>query len=936
MPAMRALLPLFALAALALAACAEEPDPLAAGRCRTDVDCPGSERCIPEPGDPIGRCGCLEDRHCPGAQTCDREARRCGCVADTECPAGLVCDDGACVCTGDAMCNGVACATDADCPPPATCDAALGVCRAAGDDVLPACACDPSGICVRPRGAAGPYDPAAAPTCNVGARSVPNACGGRSALLAEDCGGADAVCETVPVEPGATCGAGGWGRWTCAGCDAAPRCCVPDVAVRLGIEDCCDPRGGALGCDALAPAAVTDLDGRAVCCPEDHVLDPCGACVGPGDPLYRALVAAIDAGAVVNDPCRDDTPGAAAPVGVWRCEPGAEGPRAVCVSCPAGAPPNACGGCEPLERIAAVDEAIAIEAADIGEPCGGPDRARGFDSACAGTLTCLDARTVYCDAPAPGGRCPGHCGAVEVARAEDAGGGVCLLDGDAPDRACATAGELADAAARTDAGGGAGSLDALRDGAACGPCGDGRWSCAAGEEAALRLVCVGADPHPQLNVCGQCGPPPVLEQGVDAQGDGAGCDPLAPAPGCPCRIEGNPPIPGVLECDAAGRPVLVCVARPSNACGGLAPLDPPTAIPGARCGPRQGAARCESWVWRCQGEDRIVCIDPTVSVLEPARQNACGGCSPLTSDFPAACPAPAGGGPARAPVCLEDRSGEVCIYFDGEIQNTSDQDGRCNCVRYENNPIEPLQTVFGPCFYLVDGDGDGQADERRRCDDDNPDVTDCGEPGEGCCPPTAARRCRDPALACVYQERAAAELCVPCGAVDAPCCDAAPLCPDAEPGQQIACDVERTNTCRPCGSNGEICCDGDLCDIGFACGGDGTCAPCGGDGARCCPGQLCNAGLACAAGTCEPCGGVGGPCCVGRACAADLTCTVANTCAPCGAAGELCCPGQLCDAPLGCSAGLCAACGQPGQLCCAGATPCAAGTACMLNVCVPR
>ncbi|MCB9530057.1 MAG: hypothetical protein H6701_17005, partial [Myxococcales bacterium] len=133
--------------------CAEEPEALAPGRCRTDVDCPGGERCIPEPGETVGRCGCLEDRHCAGGQICDRDARRCGCTEDGQCPAGLACDGGRCVCQSDGACNGVTCASDDDCPPPATCDPSLGVCRAGDPEALPACTCDEaSSICVHPRG----------------------------------------------------------------------------------------------------------------------------------------------------------------------------------------------------------------------------------------------------------------------------------------------------------------------------------------------------------------------------------------------------------------------------------------------------------------------------------------------------------------------------------------------------------------------------------------------------------------------------------------------------------------------------------------------------------------------------------------------------------------------------------------------------------------
>jgi hypothetical protein len=925
---------------LLLGGCQSEPESLAPGRCRTDVDCPGSERCIPEAGDAIGRCGCLEDLHCPGSMRCDREARRCGCTADAQCPAGLACEDGRCVCDGDAVCNGVACSGDEECPPPSTCDPELGVCRAGDAEQLPACTCDASGICVRPRRSDGPFDPPAAPTCNVDARSVHNACGGRGPLVAEDCGGADALCESVPVEPGAACGAGGWGRWTCSGCDAPPRCCVPEVSVRLGLGTCCDPRGGTLECGALAASEqVLGLDDRAVCCPDDHVLDPCGACVGPGDPLFRSLVAAIDAGAVVNDPCRDEAPGAAAPVGVWRCEAGVTGQRAICVSCPAGTPPNACGGCELIERIGGVAgaEGEAITARDIGAPCGGPAGERGFATACAGRLTCLDARTIYCEAEAPGNRCPGHCGAVEVARADDAGGGTCLLDGDSPEQACRTVGELAAAAARTDAGGGAGSLDDLRDGAPCGPCGDGRWTCGAGgaeDGGALRLDCIGADLEARLNICGQCGPEPTLERGVEVTVGGVPCDPAAPdapdgcvvAPSSACRIVGDPPIPGALECDAGGRSLLVCVGRPANACGGLGELDPPTAEPRVRCG------ACADWEWRCQGEDRIVCVDPTVSEVEPARTNACGGCSPLVSDFPGPTCPPTAAGAVRAPVCLEDRSGEVCIYFDGEFANVSDADGRCNCVRHERDAIEPVVTIFGECFYLVDGDLDGEVDERRRCDDNDPAVTDCGGLGETCCPRGGVPRCANPRHGCAYDPDAGAEICVPCGDEDEVCCGGE-TCPGERPGQPLACSAF-TDTCQRCGGNRQICC-GDDCNPGFGCTPDGFCAPCGGDGEPCC-GTACEDGLACDARLCAPCGERGQPCCEGQLCDDELACQ-GGRCADCGEQGQACCVGgEPCEAPLACSAGLCAECGEVNQACCVGGQPCELGAVCNGVMCIGR
>lgn len=948
------------LLAGSLGGCQSEPESLAPGRCRTDVDCPGSERCIPEAGDPIGRCGCLEDLHCPGGMRCDREARRCGCTADSQCPAGLACEGGRCVCDDDGVCNGVACGGDDECPPPSTCDPALGVCRAGDPAQLPACTCDASGICVRPRGDEAPFDPPAAPTCNVDARSVHNACGGRGPLVAEDCGGADAICEAAPVEPGAACGAGGWGRWTCAGCDAPPRCCVPEVSVRLGLEACCDPRGERFECAALGghePVVGSDL--RAVCCPDDHVLDPCGACVGPGDPLFRSLVAAIDAGAVVNDPCRDETPGAAAPVGVWRCEPVVSGQRAICVSCPAGTPPNACGGCEPLGRIGAVGgpggadggpdggpgggldgEGEAITSADIGAACGGPAGERGFATACAGRLTCLDARTVYCEAEAPGNRCPGHCGAVEVARADDAGGGTCLLDGDSPEHACRTVGELAAAAARTDAGGGAGSLDDLRDGAPCGPCGDGRWACGLSPDGATRLECEGADLDARLNICGQCGPEPSLERGVEVTVGGEPCDPAAPdrpadcivRPGQTCRIPGDPPLPGALECDASGRALLVCVTRPANACGGTSELLPAVAEPRVSCG------ACENWEWRCQGTEAIVCVDPTVSEVEPARGNACGGCSPLTSDFPEALCPPTAAGIQRAPVCLEDRTGEVCIYFDGEFANIRDADGRCNCVRHERDAVEPLVTIYEACFYLVDDDGDGDADERRRCDDNNPAVTDCGALTQTCCPRGGlVPRCADARHGCAYDPDAGAEICVRCGAETQVCCDGDP-CPGARVGEPLACSAF-TETCQPCGDDGDICC-AHGCNPGFGCTPDGFCEPCGGDDEPCCTtGPACEAAdLVCDDRLCAPCGERGQLCCEGGVCDAGLACPGGpdGRCAECGGLDDLCCDGVTCDAPFGCSAGVCAVCGEIDQTCCEGAQPCAADAMCDGVMCVGR
>ncbi len=870
-------LALFALVALG---CQAEPEPLGPGQCRTDVDCPGGERCVLAPGETVGRCGCFEDTHCPGTQTCDREARRCGCTRDGQCPAGLVCRDGACLCESDVQCDGLPCERDADCPD-GNCDTARGVCHSADPDDLPACLCAAGGICVHDGD--GPYDPDRAPTCNVDARSTQNACGGRGPLVATDCG-ADDACAVGPIEAGETCGAGDWGRWTCTGCDTPPRCCRPDAAARLGLRGCCRPEAGEASCDALTADRPATADGRAVCCPPDHVLDPCGACIGPTDDRFAAIAAAVEGGATVGDPCRSDRPGAA-PAGVWRCEDAGDGVRATCVACAEGTEPNACGGCEALDRISAVDDQTPIGREDIGAVCGGDGDRYGFRTTCPGVLTCIDARQVACTAPVPGRRCPGHCGEVEVARARDAGGGVCLLDSlDVDAETCRTMGEVAGAPSGPGVEGD-GNLDSLRDGAPCGPCGDGRWSCTEGE-GRPRLTCDGADEAPPLNICGQCGGPPQLQADVVLLE--AGCL----TPGCPCQLGADQTRRGELECDAGGLSLLVCVTGETNACGGPDPLVPGTAAPGARCGPASAgsANRCASWFWECDGVDRIVCVDRDAPPGTEARLNRCGGCAPLTSSFGGAqCPDLVG----VTPVCLADLSGEVCIYRDNQLPpaGQGDNDNRCNCLR--RDAATGGETVVRElCRYLVDSDGDGTLDQERRCDDPDPFADNCGTPGATCCVPSPeVPACADPSTICRYDVDRGVDLCVACGEEGQPCCGGA-LCQGVE---RLRCEPE-VNVCEQCGDPDEPCCDGDDCNPGSVCAAD-LCVECGALGDPCCADDVCDAGGVCLAGACAACGESGAPCCAGRVCDDGATCVGGpiGQCEDCGGEGDPCCPGFRCD-----------------------------------------
>jgi hypothetical protein len=302
----------------------------------------------------------------------------------------------------------------------------------------------------------------------------------------------------------------------------------------------------------------------------------------------------------------------------------------------------------------------------------------------------------------------------------------------------------------------------------------------------------------------------------------------------------------------------------------------------------------------------------------------------LVSDFPGATCPPTAAGEVRAPVCLEDRTGEVCIYFDGEFANFSDADGRCNCVRHERDAIEPVVTIFGECFYLVDGDGDGEVDERRRCDDNDPAVTDCGGLGQTCCPRGGAvARCANPRHGCAYDSDAGAEICVPCGDETEVCCGG-DTCPGERIGQPLACSAF-TDTCQRCGGDRQICC-GDSCSIGFGCTPDGFCAPCGGDGEPCC-GTACEDGLACDARLCAPCGGLDQICCDEQSCDDELACE-GGRCAECGGLDEACCVDELCDDELACEAGLCAECGEVDQVCCLEDPPCEVDALCEQGFCV--
>jgi hypothetical protein len=92
-----------------------------------------------------------------------------------------------------------------------------------------------------------------------------------------------------------------------------------------------------------------------------------------------------------------------------------------------------------------------------------------------------------------------------------------------------------------------------------------------------------------------------------------------------------------------------------------------------------------------------------------------------------------------------------------------------------------------------------------------------------------------------------------------------------------------------CGGNGQKCCSGGQCQVGFNCDG-AACRPvstgnCGTPGSACCPpsstSPTCNPGTYCIGNVCQPCGAKGQVCChgintAGGTCDIGLTCYGAN------------------------------------------------------------
>jgi hypothetical protein len=246
----------------------------------------------------------------------------------------------------------------------------------------------------------------------------------------------------------------------------------------------------------------------------------------------------------------------------------------------------------------------------------------------------------------------------------------------------------------------------------------------------------------------------------------------------------------------------------------------------------------------------------------------------------------------------------------------------------------------------------GATGEWSRCLEASPCIARA--PGEPCCAgsivsPMCSPVEREVAARCTSGSacNAATQRCEPCGGRDAPCCaDGSPCASNS-----LACV---SGTCR-CGSRGLPCCDGSACDAAanLTCDSGASppvCRPCGHQGDLCCDaalGERCvnNAltGLSCQRdaatdlSTCEPCGASNQPCCSPQQCIAGYTCTgdpANRRCLRCGAAleGSPCCA----DTPQGSCAGqfvcdptcvattgdpsqcVCRHCGLNAESCCAG------------------
>jgi hypothetical protein len=133
----------------------------------------------------------------------------------------------------------------------------------------------------------------------------------------------------------------------------------------------------------------------------------------------------------------------------------------------------------------------------------------------------------------------------------------------------------------------------------------------------------------------------------------------------------------------------------------------------------------------------------------------------------------------------------------------------------------------------------------------------------------------------------------------------------------LACNPS-SGTCETCGSKGDLCCEGNLCDSGGCCDHSGGSPTCVADGDQCAAGiGRCNNG-----GCGVACGRPQQFCCgMAVGCSAAFTTCETGTCVTCGGPGQKCCKdgaAPWCTSGFVCSAGSCIACGASGQQCCDG------------------
>jgi hypothetical protein len=291
--------------------------------------------------------------------------------------------------------------------------------------------------------------------------------------------------------------------------------------------------------------------------------------------------------------------------------------------------------------------------------------------------------------------------------------------------------------------------------------------------------------------------------------------------------------------------------------------------------------------------------------------------------------------------------------------------------------------------------------------------TPCGGVGDLCCGDRSCRdggccfsgRCVAPGAACSVTQPAAGSCqegrCSGCGARGQACCnnstcwDGGPcvggLCPGCGGAGERCCGQGRKAcadgfaclvptgpggasqpalaSCRKCGGEEELCCDGACADggcchlgrcvreghlclaennVGGRCMG-GRCQ-CGEAGEACCassratrdcalPRLGCTPDRANRTDRCAPCGAEGGPCCSGSCAAPGTVCIwrdSGNRCLRCGQHGQACCNGETCAdprfdtcvAPPNSSDGSCQSCGGVGEPCCDG-NGCTAGSCCL-------